>query len=209
MVYRPILYTALGDSLTSGVGSLFSNGFVEEYAELTERVLRRKVVIHNYAKAGITSDQLVYDLTRLEIRNSIYHADILTITIGGNDLLQANRKFKRTGNPVLFQNTLHQLKQNMLKVFSEINTIKTNNPSPYMIRVIGLYNPYPSLPYSHYWVYKFNKTLAEITNHYGIFVDIYPTLTNNKQMIWLDKLHPNKNGYKTIAYELYKSGYNL
>ncbi|MCD8501207.1 MAG: GDSL-type esterase/lipase family protein [Bacillaceae bacterium] len=209
MVYRPILFTALGDSLTSGVGSLLSNGFVEEYALLTERTLRRNVVIHNYAKSGIKSDQLIHDLRRPEVRNSIFYADIITITIGGNDLLHANREFKRTGNPAIFSNALHYFRQNVSQVLNEIDLIKANNPSPYTLRVIGLYNPYPSVPYSHYWVDMFNKTLADITNQYGVFVNIYPTLTNNKKMIWLDKLHPNKNGYKTIAYELYKTGYNL
>ena len=208
MFFQPILYTALGDSLTAGFG-FFPNSFVEDYVQLTEQTLRNKVLTNNYAIPGMTSGQLVYELTNPEVRNSIYHANIITITIGGNDLLHANREFKRSQNPTVFPSTLNQFEQNMLTIKKEIEQIKSETIEPYTLRVIGLYNPFPELSYSQYWIFALNNVLATIVEPHGKFVDIYPIFAYNKNLISFDKLHPNKKGYKAIAQELYKSGYDL
>lgn len=205
-----IVYTALGDSLTVGTGAFFSHGFVQRYAYLTEKALSRPIQVDVIAKNGMSSSELVDVIIKNpNIRSSILKANILTITIGGNDLLQANRLFQETGNFQVFQSALQQLKNNLTTILSEISLLKSYSSTPYFVRIIGLYNPYPRLPYSQYVVEHFNRVLSSFTTNNNIvkIVNISHLFNNKQQLLSLDRLHPNKIGYQLIAEQLVSTGY--
>jgi lysophospholipase L1-like esterase len=211
MMHTPqLFYTALGDSLTVGVGAVLKSGFVKDYTRLSENTLRRKIIVNKYARSKVTSYEFIHYLTNPIVRESIYHANLITITIGGNDLIQANRHYQKTNDRSVFNQALQVLKINLEIILKTISHIKTGTNSPYLIRVLGLYNPYPYISYSHYWLTQFNHTIAKVTNSYGgKFIDIYPLFTRlGDRVLSLDTLHPNSFGYHILAQELYRSGYD-
>ncbi len=209
-MHPPLIYTALGDSLTVGVGAIMQSGLMKNYTKLSEYALKRKIVTNKFAKRKITSYEFIHYLTDPNVRNSIYHANLITITIGGNDLIQANRHFQKTNDTIVFNQALKSLKYHFETLLLTVHEIKKHTNKPFLIRVVGLYNPSPHIPYSHYWVSQFNHTLTEITSAYGgKFVDIYPIFKKfGHRLLTIDRLHPNSSGYNMIAQELYRSGYD-
>lgn len=205
-----ITYVALGDSLTVGAGALSTRGFVKPYAKFTEGALNTRVNLTNFAKKGMKSQHLTsLVMQNQHVRYAIAQANIITITIGGNNLLHTNRIVQSTQNFQTFQATIDQVCNDLKIVLTEIKKVKTSSPTPYIVRVIGIYNPYPHLTYSHYWVNRFNNSISSIASPEQIkYVDIETIFNQNQQLISLDKLHPNSQGYQLIAQQLVHSGYS-
>ncbi len=201
-------YVAIGDSLTVGIGALGQGGFVSEYKRLTELTVQQKIYVQKFARNGLTSDELAHFFQSLHFQQAIMNANIITISIGGNDLIQANRYFIQSRDSSIFNKTLLSLTSNLWHILETIRNLKNVNGVPYLIRVIGIYNPYPELPHSHYWVNTYNRHLNSIVSNYGTFVNIYHLFLHyGKALLAVDRLHPNALGHRLIAQELYKSGF--
>ena len=92
MVYR---YVAIGDSLTVGTGALLGTGFVPIYRRMAEMNLRTFVSMDNLGVNGLTSGELQQMINgHPRVRQALREADIITVSIGGNDLI---RTFKASG----------------------------------------------------------------------------------------------------------------
>ena len=77
-------YVALGDSITTGYGLAEKEaGFARQVADSNGYTLT------NLAKDGATSSMLLTSLSDSEVSSAIASADLITITIGGNDLMNA------------------------------------------------------------------------------------------------------------------------
>ncbi|MBU9714136.1 SGNH/GDSL hydrolase family protein [Evansella tamaricis] len=212
-MYHWLYYTALGDSISAGVGTYLRSGFVGSYKQKLEQHLRVPVQAQTYAKPKITSSQLVYFLRDPRVRLDIAKSHIITINIGGNDLIQANKQFKRQQDPRIFEQAINTLKQNIQIIIDEIGSIKKSShfTTPYLIQVIGLYNPYPKLTYSEYWITAINNTLSEMTQtkENTVFVDIHSIFQfNGKGILSFGGIHPNGKGHDIIAHELLTSYLN-
>ncbi len=82
---------ALGDSLTEGVGDeTQQGGFVPIVAaDLQDRYHLANVVTTNYGIAGERSDQILKRVNKdKELRSDLKKADLITLTVGGNDVLK-------------------------------------------------------------------------------------------------------------------------
>ncbi|WP_317971735.1 GDSL-type esterase/lipase family protein [Paenibacillus sp. CCS19] len=88
--------TALGDSLTKGTGDSTGEGYVKQTIKLMEGKYDKPVkLLNNLAINGLRADQLVDKLKSDKgYRLAISEADIVLLTIGGNDLF----RFARGGN---------------------------------------------------------------------------------------------------------------
>lgn len=83
-------YTAVGDSLTFGFGAMPGGGFVPLYRRMAEEKLRQFVAHENLGVNGLTSDELYDRVVQLPTyRFHLRQAQIITISIGGNDLIRA------------------------------------------------------------------------------------------------------------------------
>ncbi|MFD2638799.1 GDSL-type esterase/lipase family protein [Piscibacillus salipiscarius] len=195
-----IVYKAIGDSLTVGIGNYFSKGFVNRYAQRAVETLQVPVRTEVFAKNKITSGDLLYRIQDEKVQSRLMTANIITITAGGNDLLQANRTFMYTYDPSVFDEVTVEFYQNMASILSEIHYLKSLHPTPYMIRLIGLYNPFPHLSYSDFWVQRFNNILLSFRDERTQFVDIYSYfIYGGEHLFNFGRLHPNKYGYEVIA----------
>ena len=77
-------YVALGDSITTGYGLAENEtGFAKQVADSNGYTLT------NLAQDGATSSMLLTSLSNSEVSSAIASADLITVTIGGNDLMDA------------------------------------------------------------------------------------------------------------------------
>lgn len=181
---------ALGDSLTFGQQDPTNRG---GYVYLIKRKLQQnynvKVTTHNYGKTGDRTNQIQ---VRLEndpaMQKQISEADVITMTFGGNDLMQV----LQNNFQLLFENKLSSVmpqkeKQYQQKVESLMQTVRHYNPiAP--IFVISVYNPFyvyfPTVTalqkYTDQWVELTQKTVTAQPRVY--FVNVNQRLSQGQYL---------------------------
>ena len=210
MSYR---YTAIGDSLTTGFGALPGNGFVPVYRRMAEARLRSSVVYRNLGVNGLTTAGLEQRLRgNAEYRRSLQGADIITLSIGGNDLIQAAKaSAKQPGSsPKVLYTALQECRENFSEIMGMLWQLKMGSRNPYIIRIVGLYNPYPRLNEATDWVMQFNRYASQYYTRNCGFASIYNSFAGNEEeLLSIDHIHPNKRGYYVIAERLNTMGYGM
>jgi lysophospholipase L1-like esterase len=136
-----IQYAAIGDSLTAGVGSGPSQGFVRRYQKLAEESLNTQIISQVHARPGATTGEVLRMVKHPILQRAIRDSSIITLSAGGNDLIQAARAFLRTQDKSIFDNVLIRCKENMSTILSEIEKLNEDKEMPFMIRIVDLYNP--------------------------------------------------------------------
>ncbi|KLI76454.1 MULTISPECIES: SGNH/GDSL hydrolase family protein [Lacticaseibacillus] len=227
---KQIQLTAVGDSLTYGVGDATNNG---GYVGLTKSDLEAtgqyQVTTKNYGVSGDTSTQILNRINKqAKIRTDLKRANIITMTAGGNDLMHVLQKHfltlsekQITAGSTAFQKRLTTL----------LTTIRKENPSA-PIYVFGIYNPFyvyfPKMTAMTNSVTAWNeatqKTLHQFKHLY--YVDIDSVLSSgdtaankasakealkeatsgegNPLIFSQDHFHPNNAGYAQMTKQLMK-----
>lgn len=199
------VYTALGDSLTTGVGTLFSDGFVNKYARYLEKHFRTDVVTYTHAKPKITSKDLLHLIQLPSVRKDIAASNIITITIGGNDLLQSYKHAKKHKQPKLLANAFYEFNRNLRLILNDIFHLKETNYSPFTIQMVGLYNPYPHVPHSHDWIRLYNQSIRSVTSSMIRYVELQNPFSYYGKKVLSPGIHPNKKGYNLMVNQLISS----
>lgn len=93
---------ALGDSLTKGTGDQSGEGYVGKVKKGLETMYEKPVFVWNYAVNGQIAEQL---LTQLQAADSqlpgfVKQANVILLTIGGNDLNRAANIIASSSSPV-------------------------------------------------------------------------------------------------------------
>ena len=204
-------YTAIGDSLTTGFGALPGNGFVPVYRRMAENRLRSNVISTNLGVNGMTSSELEQRLRRNSMtREAIRAADIITLSIGGNDLIHAAKSAARQpGNlSAELRRSLQECKGNFAAIMNMLMQLKAGTRRPFIIRIVGLYNPYPQVVGATEWVRQFNQYASQYSSRVCGFASIYSEFAaNGRGLLSIDHLHPNGRGYRVIADKLDTLGY--
>jgi len=199
----PLTYTALGDSLSAGVGATFSSGYAQRYAQILENLYHTPVQLHIHAKPKITTTDLLQLLSHPLVKRDIATANFITISIGSNDLLQANRVFMKQKDPWILEEAYFHFQQNMHHIIHELIHIHSQtNHAPFMIQIPGLYNPYPQLPHSEPWIQKFNAVLQALNSPAVRYVDLHDAFAHHGKKVLSYGIHPNGKGYQLIAERL-------
>ncbi|MFF2857466.1 SGNH/GDSL hydrolase family protein [Peribacillus sp. NPDC058002] len=191
---------AIGDSLTRGTGDETGKGYVGLVVEELKSQYKRKPIIHNLGINGQVSKELVQQVKQPEVKRQIQAADVILVTIGGNDLFQKGQtllEYDREATSVSQKNFLG----NLHEIFKDIN--KVNDSAT--ILLLGLYNPFIDLDKdfdTNRIVREWNNETAEVVAHYenAIFVptfDLFQLSVN--EYLYSDNFHPNKKGYRLIA----------
>ncbi|WP_260286445.1 SGNH/GDSL hydrolase family protein [Peribacillus aracenensis] len=191
---------AIGDSLTRGTGDETGKGYVGLVVEELKTQYKRKPIIHNLGINGQVSKELVQQVKQPEVKRQIQAADVILVTIGGNDLFQKGQtllEYDREATSVSQKNFLG----NLHEIFKDIN--KVNDSAT--ILLLGLYNPFIDLDKdfdTNRIVREWNNETAEVVAHYenAIFVptfDLFQLSVN--EYLYSDNFHPNKKGYRLIA----------
>ncbi len=204
------LLTAIGDSLTVGVGApVFGKGYVGRYVNFTQTTFDKHVLVKNFAVTGTTSEEILNSLKDKEIKRSIKDSKIILITAGGNDLIQAAFRYMFTKEEDLIYLALENCKKNLNKIFKKIYKLKRNSTEPFIIRICTLYNPYFKWSKALQWVNMFNELIKsyEMMPHVKV-ADLYSVFVGReKELVCFDTIHPNKKGYQVIAVSLFELGF--
>lgn len=202
-------YTAIGDSLTVGFGAFPGHGFVPIYRGLAERHLGTFVSYDNLGINGLTSQELYEYISRnSSFRQLVSQADIISISIGGNDLIRAARSSAGTISANEFNQALSRCKTNFSKIIKTIYQLKGKSNRPYIIRAVGLYNPFPQIVEASYYVQQYNQYLESYTNGTFAVANVYASFRGRERVLLsIDHVHPNGYGYRVIADQLNRLGY--
>lgn len=191
---------ALGDSLTRGTGDLEGKGYVGYLVSNLEEKSKQKLALSNLGIKGLTSVQLAGQVKQEEIKRQVELADIILITIGGNDLFRGGEGLVNM-SPESLQPVEASYEQNLTEIFSELRSANKDAE----IFFIGLYNPFIDLDNAtdtSKVVRAWNFKSAEISANYPntVFVptfDLFQLKVND--YLFSDKFHPNTKGYQLIA----------
>lgn len=202
-------YTAVGDSLTVGFGAMPGNGFVPVYRGMAERRIGEFVSYENFGVNGLTSSELYANMKRSpQLRNSLKEARIITISIGGNDLIRAAKSAPPQNIAQHFNKALSQCQSNFSGIMQTLNQLKQGSRSPYIVRAVGLYNPYPQVEAATQWVQQFNRYINGYSGGSYAAAEIFSSFYGREhELLSFDHLHPNGKGYKVIAEQLGRLGY--
>lgn len=172
---------SLGDSLTQGVGDETNKGgFVSLITEKINTDKNMKVTASNFGLSGDRSDQIYSRLKKQpKMQKTLKKANVITLTVGGNDLLQVIQKNILSNDADKLNKAIDTEKMtyttNLNDLFKEIR--KYNNSAP--IYVIGVYNPfYVYFPEMNSmktivksWNNATNKAVKDDKNSYFVSVD--------------------------------------
>jgi lysophospholipase L1-like esterase len=140
-------YVALGDSVPFGAGDVGGKSFVRTYAHFIEQDTGATVRVHNLAAAGGTSRDLLNQLRQdNKVQRLLKGAEIVTISIGGNDLEAHIGDYvdKRCGGPdnqKCFRAAVTAFKPTWNAILTEI--LRFRDKDQWVIRVTNDYNPFP------------------------------------------------------------------
>ncbi|WP_202128516.1 SGNH/GDSL hydrolase family protein [Paenibacillus dendrobii] len=202
-------YTAVGDSLTVGFGAMPGNGFVPVYRGMAERRIGEFVSYENLGINGLTSSELYANMKRSpRFRNSLKEAHIITISIGGNDLIRAAKSASPQNITQNFNKALTECQSNFSGIMQTLGQLKSGSRSSYIVRAVGLYNPYPQVEAATLWVQQFNRYINGYWGGNYAVANIFSSFQGREhELLSFDHLHPNGRGYKVIAEHLHRLGY--
>lgn len=137
---QSVYYLALGDSLTRGVGDETQDyGYtVRLQQELEKWSMVEEVELDNRGKNGRRSDQLLNLLERGHYEEELAKANLITITLGGNDVMKIVKKNLFSMKKSMFDKELPRFAERYEQVIAEIRKVNPEAP----IILVGFYNPF-------------------------------------------------------------------
>lgn len=204
-------YIALGDSLTVGVGKgIFSPGFVQLYERFINNDLQQQIKTRVFARSGATTKEVLKKIVmNPRIQEDVKEADIITLTAGGNNLISAVKQFEKEQKESVILQALEGCQRNMTDILAMIDNMKSGDKKVYIVRLVNLYNPFPSVELANKWVDLFNKHIDSFSTveHVEVADLKYIFAGKEDSLLSKDRIHPNDAGYLEIAKALRQLGY--
>lgn len=199
----PVKFVVLGDSIAAGSG-------VEDKKDAYAWLIAadKGYDLANFARGGDTSADLLRKVTEdEEIRQAVGAADIIAVSIGGNDLMHAEEVASMVIEGMLgeygrIEPVLDTFRKNFAKIIAALRAL---NPDAMLI-VQTLYNPafpLPSLVEAYDTAIKglnavIHKYLAKHPGAYRI-ADVYAAFQGRNGLAFIDMTHPSAAGHAMIA----------
>lgn len=204
---RNLTVLSAGDSLTQGVGDSTGKG---GYLPYLETLLEKEKGIHevdfyNYGVKGNRTTQLLKRLKSPAMKEVIQKADLVILTIGGNDIMKVVRDHFTNLQVSDFMAAKETYRDHLNQI---MQTIVEENPNTSII-LVGMYNPFSKwfsyIKEMDEIVSEWNQTGQSVIVQYpnAYFVGIDDLFVNtNEDLLYTDHFHPNDKGYELIAQRL-------
>lgn len=193
---KPILYIALGDSLTEGVGAQRPN--THWVAQFFDKMKHSdKCNLRNLGISGITSAELSELLSTTAFKRLIPKASHISVTIGGNDFIQLYEEFGTKKSKLLEK--MDEVSGATAKILERIREL---NPDA-QLYLMGFFLPIPAYTIdvdlatitikdmNKYYKNMCKKLSANLINPFDLFL--------NRKDYFHDEVHPNQEGYNKLA----------
>ncbi|WP_409252710.1 GDSL-type esterase/lipase family protein [Bacillus sp. SCS-153A] len=194
----------IGDSLTLGTGSEEAKGYLDQIKMFYERK-NEEVVLVNHGVYGAQARHLIKMLEDPNLQSDIKQADVLFMTLGGNDLVSIfNHNFLdlTIGD---FTKGEENFKSDLRKIMSAIRLLNEDVP----VYFVGIFNPvFESLSE----VKEFDEIISSWNIATKNLLEMYSNTTfisiqhlfeeDTSRYLSEDLFHPNDEGYKRIGEEV-------
>lgn len=199
----PYVMTFIGDSLTFGTGAPELRGFTFHVQQMLQAQYP-SVHAYHFGVVGATTLETWRRVRRDEqIRERLAAADLVTLTSGGNDLIQAAKK-------LYFEGSLRSMKPPMRKfaiayraLIDELVRINRTLEHDRTIVVTDCYNPFPRVRDAVLWIGYVNRIIERTAEQYRGRVKVaktYEAFAGKEEMLLADDgIHPNGDGHRVIA----------
>ena len=193
-VVAPII---LGDSLARGAGDETGLGIAGHLdRELEERKIPARRT-YNVAVNGARTADLLRLLERPNIRDMIGDSNVISVSIGGNDLWGRN-DWRGAVPP----NPDEVMGDVLLRVEEALERFRAINPTA-RIFFIGLYNPFVRTPAGRELTALVRRWNARLLEHFGddpeLTIVQTSDLFSHRDRLSADRFHPGREGYELIA----------
>lgn len=191
---------SLGDSLTRGVGDKEGIGYIGRMKEDLQKDYKQQVALTNLAVSGAKMPDLLKQIESNGAQYSIKQADVIVLTIGGNDLFPGWESLGKVDLETYRPDT-ETFQNEAKKIIEEIRKLNTDSP----IFWLGLYNPFEDvedLKGSSNIVVDWNASLEKLAiNNKNVYITPTFDLFQNrgKDLLYSDHFHPNEVGYTYMA----------
>lgn len=203
-------YLLLGDSIAAGAGVI--NPDEACYGKLVADTNGYSYT--NEAVSGSPSASLLAKLQRSSVQAAVKNAEIISISIGGNDYLESNwigLLLSSMTNYKMLDRVQASFAENFAKI---IESIRALNPRA-RILVQTIYNPRVGKSFEGLVQQGVNRLNAVyrsyLSAHPGSYtlVDVGSALTGHSDLIAMDSIHPNAAGNVAIARVILRTLKNL
>lgn len=220
-------YVALGDSLAAGYApnGTLGKGYADYLAEDIQASGLLGEFDKRYAVPGFTTQDLLTELEDdkhmdlpgspdlLGIKKRLAQADIITLDIGANDLLNTVKFDLQKGtvsfDPGTVMRVTTQVEGNVQNI---LNQIKTLAPKA-QVYLMGYYNPFWDLPQEDQDLLapalaQINTALSTAAGSEGAtFIPTEEAIAADPQGYLPDSydIHPNQEGYRVLAGEFWRA----
>ncbi|WP_422123353.1 GDSL-type esterase/lipase family protein [Planococcus sp. X10-3] len=203
-VPQALIITALGDSLSQGVGDEGNRGgYVGRLtSEIRDWPGVTGAAIENTAKRGRRSDQLLSMFQKGELTGPVTEADYILMTIGGNDIMRIVKRDLFNLNLSAFSEELLLYENRYQNIYS---TIRSMNPNAPLI-MVGVYNPFSLITDE---IQEFDEIMAAYNSAMeetlaedpqACFVPVMDLFEGNDNLVYhTDFFHPNGKGYELMT----------
>jgi lysophospholipase L1-like esterase len=210
IIKKDLKVVGLGDSLTVGVGDESGKGYIGMVADqLKQEEGVRSVSVENFAVMGDRTVNFRNKLKEKDVQKGIEKADIIFMTIGGNDLMKVVRDHIWDLSYEPFQMEQKNFQARLIDIHSEIR--KHNSRAT--IVYVGLYNPFKFTlseikefdDIVEDWNSAAEKALSKDPNVKVVQVDDLFAEYRDEKRLSEDEFHPNEKGYSLIADRVYNN----
>lgn len=229
---QSVIHTGLGDSIAFGLFAPIGGGYVLAYGRDFQADTGINVTTVNLGIPGWTSSDLLNAIQGdFLFRLSVATSSVITLDIGGNDLLVARGSYGDgtcggADNQDCFRSAVAAFKSNWNGILAEILSLRSTSDT--VIRVMNVYNPYvdedrarDSWPNDQGNDFLATRAyLDDLNNHITTTSAalnipcalVYQSFNGpngdhdprEQDLIAFDGLHPNGNGHTRIA-ELFRA----
>lgn len=199
---KKVYYLSLGDQIALGMTpeGYYEKSYTEYIKEYLEKKNKLEIYINDYQTQGYRITDIINDINNNKeieesnktIKNTLIKADLITISIGNNDIISKINEEKNLTkidykNIYKNMNTIIKDLDNLLKLVREY--------SKEDIILTGIYI-YTNNEKIKELIDYTNEKFKEISNKYNIiYIDMYENIKNEEKY----KIYPTKEEYKNIG----------